>query len=311
MPNYRNIDTEQLSAWIDDKRNFSLIDVLPADYYEAKHLPTARNACVYEMTFLSQIESIIHDKEKPIVVYSASEDCRASRVAAERLSEDGYTNVYEYPGGVKEWDKAGFEFEGNDSSRWKDGPSLTTTSAVFDVDPERSQIHWTGRNINGSHTGLLTVSDGQMVIENGSIISGRFTIDMNSMTCRDLTDATYNKMLIDHLKSDDFFCVDKYPHVTFNVTKADPVQESSPGSANFTVSGDLTVRGIDNHIEFPAILTVKADDGSLCLQAYFDFDRTRWNVLYGSGKYFEKLGMHLVYDAIGIQLQVTATKNTA
>jgi hypothetical protein len=34
------------------------------------------------------------------------------------------------------------------------------------------------------------------------------------------------------------------------------------------------------------------------------FDRTHWNVLYGSGRYFQGLGMHLVYDLVDLEIKI-------
>ena len=47
-------------------------------------------------------------------------------------------------------------------------------------------------------------------------------------------------------------------------------------------------------------------EGRFVAQAHFDFDRTLWNVVYGSGRLFEKLGMHLVNDLISLQLKIVA-----
>ena len=48
-------------------------------------------------------------------------------------------------------------------------------------------------------------------------------------------------------------------------------------------------------------------DGLLAADAHFDIDRTRWNVLYGSGKFYEKLGKHLVSDDISLALKLIAS----
>jgi hypothetical protein len=45
-------------------------------------------------------------------------------------------------------------------------------------------------------------------------------------------------------------------------------------------------------------------EGKAAAQAAFAIDRTQWNVLYGSGKYFRHLGEHLVNDLIEIQIRV-------
>ena len=56
-------------------------------------------------------------------------------------------------------------------------------------------------------------------------------------------------------------------------------------------------------ISFPATFNVLSE-GNLTAEAHFDIDRTRWHIRYGSSRFFEHLGMHLVYDLISIQLHI-------
>ena len=51
---------------------------------------------------------------------------------------------------------------------------------------------------------------------------------------------------------------------------------------------------------------VTADGTAFAAQAAFGIDRTQWNVIYGSGKFFRRLGGHLVNDRIDLQLRVVA-----
>lgn len=80
---------------------------------------------------------------------------------------------------------------------------------------------------------------------------------------------------------------------------------ATPGTPDHRVSGELTIKGVTRQISFPSTI-VPQDDGSLKAQAFFDIDRTDWNICYGSGRLFEKLGMHLVHDRIDIELFIVA-----
>jgi polyisoprenoid-binding protein YceI len=71
------------------------------------------------------------------------------------------------------------------------------------------------------------------------------------------------------------------------------------------VHGELTLKGVTLPIEFVAT-TGFTPEGKPAAQSVFAFDRTQWNVLDGSGKYFRNLGGHLVNDLIEIQLRVVA-----
>lgn len=303
---YQKIDRDTLKKWLDDNRKFVLIDVLPGEFYTAKHLPNAQNACVYEVVFFDNISKIVSEKSQPIVVYSSNSLCQASTLAAERLAAVGYTDVFEYEGGLDDWARAGYALEGEDFSAWdKDQALWQLPDKTYRADPEASQIEWVGRNINGKHEGTLDLAEGEVTVENGRIAGGHFIIDMNAMTCSDLKDAKWNRILIDHLKSDDFFDVATYPQARFEVSQVDALQNVTPGAANYRLTGSLTLKGVTHDITFPAFIAHR-EDGSLIAEAHFDIDRTRWNVRYGSGKFFAKLGKHLVNDVISLELRMVA-----
>ena len=111
MENFKKITREELKKWIDEKKDFILIDVLGQGYYEGRHLPTAKNAPENENDFLEKAETLVSDKNKPVVVYCASFTCQLSPRAASKLSDAGYTNVYDFKGGLADWQDAGYSFE--------------------------------------------------------------------------------------------------------------------------------------------------------------------------------------------------------
>ena len=74
-----------------------------------------------------------------------------------------------------------------------------------------------------------------------------------------------------------------------------------PGSPNFRFVADLTVKGATRSIEFPGIVA-EVEDGTITAIAQMEIDRTRWNVLYGSGRFYRMLGKHLVSDSITLLL---------
>jgi polyisoprenoid-binding protein YceI len=110
-------------------------------------------------------------------------------------------------------------------------------------------------------------------------------------------------VLVAHLASDDFFDVELYPEARFVITGATPILTATPGAPNLTVHGQLTIKGVTQAID---ILTVTglAPEGQAAAQAVLAIDRTLWNVIYGSGKFFRHLGGHLVNDLIEVQLRI-------
>jgi polyisoprenoid-binding protein YceI len=126
---------------------------------------------------------------------------------------------------------------------------------------------------------------------------------MESIADTDLTDPALNRILIGHLKSDDFFDTARFPSGKFELRHITVNPQAKRGSINADIDGALTLKGVTEEIGFPAILEVLTG-GVLSAEAHFDIDRTRWNVLYGSGKFYERLGKHLVHDNITISLRI-------
>ncbi len=279
-----------------------IIDTLPPEYCEKEHIPGAQNACVFEMVFLDKVASIVNDPNTRIVVYGASDRSKDAAIAVEKLTRAGYGNVYELAGGLEAWQTAGYSVEPQGAAKLEI-PALA--DGVYVLDVAASRVEWTGRNINGRHYGSLNLAGGNIVIENGLPSCGLITLDMNTIVNFDLKDQAYNKMLISHLSSDDFFDVANYPTAVFRVGSSKKVDAATVGSPNVIVDGTLLLTGKTKPLSL-SMEIVPQLDGSIKLQSSFDIDRTQWGVIYGSGRFFEKLGMHLVSDIISIELFLTA-----
>ena len=278
-----------------------LIDVLLPEDYACRHIAGAGNACVYEMVFLDRIGECVPDRDKAIVVYDDSGTTLAARTAKEKLERAGYRSVAILEGGLQAWQAAGFAVESSAPVL----QSATVRNGVYFVDVEKSAVEWTGRNVNNGHHGRITISGGEVVLTNGRPSSGRIVLDMSTITNIDLQDEGWRNMLLRHLKSEDFFDVARYPVATFELHGAAAIAEATPGTPNVEIAGSLTIKETTRSICFPAIIAAQ-DDGSLKAQAAFNLDRTLWDVCYGSGKLYERLGMHLVNDLISIELFIVA-----
>ena len=278
-----------------------LIDVLLPEDFACRHIAGAAHACVYEMVFLDRISECVPDRDRAVVVYDESGTTLAARTAREKLDRAGYRNVSILEGGLQAWQAAGFALESSAPLQ----PPVTVRDGVYRVDAEKSVVEWIGRNINNRHHGRISVSGGEVVLVGGRPVSGRFVLDMNTITNLDLQDEGWRSMLLRHLKSDDFFDVEHYPAATFELIGATAIAETTPGTPNFEIAGLLTIKEMSRSISFLAMVAPQ-DDGSLKAQAAFDFDRTLWDVCYGSGKLYERLGMHLVNDLISIEMFIVA-----
>lgn len=278
-----------------------LIDVLVPEDYAGRHIPGAHNACVYEMVFLDRIAEVVPERDKALVVYDDSGTTLTARTARDKLERAGYGNVAILEGGLKAWLAAGFAVEPGGTVE----SAVVTGDGVYHIDREKSVLEWSGRNINNRHFGRIDIAEGDIVVKDGLPVSGRFVLDMKSITNRDLQDEGWQSMLLRHLKSEDFFEVDRYPTATFELRGAAAIAAYTPGNPNVELAGVLTIKDTARPICFPAIVAAQ-EDGSIKAQATVNFDRTLWNVWYGSGKLYERLGMHLVNDVVSVELFIVA-----
>ena len=104
---------------------------------------------------------------------------------------------------------------------------------------------------------------------------------MTSLTCDDLT-GKGKKSLENHLKSDDFFAVDKHNVASLIIEKV----------VNNTASGILTIKNISHPVSFSLI---KSNEG---YTADLIFDRSKYDVKYASGSFFKNLGDKLILNEI-------------
>jgi rhodanese-related sulfurtransferase/polyisoprenoid-binding protein YceI len=283
-----------------------VIDVLPEEEYQAAHLPGAKNACVFNVTFVDDVKKLAPDASKPLVVYGSSSRDLASATAAEKLVAAGYTDVADYRGGLEDWRAAGQPVE-EDPSAAK--PEIKLRDGIHQINVEKSRIEWTGRNLMSAHCGTIKLRSGQIEVFNARPVRGAFTLDMDSIENMDIQDSKMRQILIRHLKSDDFFDVQRFPVAELQVLKITPLPDSQPGSPNCEVTGKLTLKAVSGEILFRAILA-PTPDGLLAADAHFDIDRTRWNVFYGSGRFYEKLGKHVVNDDVSLALKLVTLSQT-
>jgi len=108
----QTLTTEQLDELRDRHADLVIINVLPAETYEKAHIPGSENIPLKDDDFLERAERALGDKDKPIVVYCANEQCDASPKAARKLEEAGFSEVYDYEGGTEAWRDAGREVRG-------------------------------------------------------------------------------------------------------------------------------------------------------------------------------------------------------
>ncbi|MEE4260369.1 MAG: YceI family protein [Bacteroidales bacterium] len=175
--------------------------------------------------------------------------------------------------------------------------SVSVFAQKMKIDSEKSSLKWHGEKVTGEHFGHIDLKEGWLHWDNNKLTGGAFVIDMSTITNTDLEDAQYNAKLVNHLKSDDFFGVEKFPTAKLELK----------GSEKFTdnkakVKAHLTIKDITHPIEFEA-----QKDGNWFM-AEIVIDRSKYDVRYGSGSFFENLGDKMIYDDFTMTVKI-ATVN--
>jgi polyisoprenoid-binding protein YceI len=170
---------------------------------------------------------------------------------------------------------------------------------TISADVTKSTITWKGAKVvMGSHHGEIALKSGSLDVEGRKIKGGTFVIDMTSINCLDLS-GNSKQRLEGHLRSDDFFSVETYPTATFTIKTA------TPGSGyEYQIKGDLTIKGKTHPIEFKAKMS-KEGNGTK-FTADITVDRSKYDVRYGSDKFFDNLGDNAIKNdfEIGVSLVV-------
>jgi polyisoprenoid-binding protein YceI len=169
------------------------------------------------------------------------------------------------------------------------------TGAELKVDTTASKVEWIGTKVSGYHTGSIHIKNGVLRTSGDTLTGGNFVFDMKSMVVSgpEGSDAKSNEKLLGHLKSPDFFDVEKYPEATFEITSVRPftgtvtdsndvrqetISKYKVANPTHLIGGNLTMRGVTKNIEFPAKVSVSGN--SVDATAKFNIDRTQWEIVY-------------------------------
>ena len=101
----KTITTDELKAKCGTPECPTLINTLAADEFEKTKIPGATNVPVASSDFAARVEKQAGGKDKPVVVYCASQQCNSSEKAAQKLEAAGFTDVSRYTGGAAAWQK--------------------------------------------------------------------------------------------------------------------------------------------------------------------------------------------------------------
>lgn len=164
-----------------------------------------------------------------------------------------------------------------------------TKGEAVAITPENSKVEFTGSKVTGKHDGGFKTFTGNIDLVNGKPEESQvsFEIEMNSV----FTDA---EGLTKHLQTGDFFDVAKFPKSSFTSSKI------VAGAGNYTITGDLTMRGVSKSITFPAKISVDAD--KVGIESEFSINRKDFGIVY-AGKADD-----LIRDDVVLRLNLNPTR---
>lgn len=175
--------------------------------------------------------------------------------------------------------------------------ATATSTRTFHVDKTHSEATFQVRH-------LITRVRGNFSDFEGTIAFDEAHPERSSVTFT-IQAASINTSVADrdtHLRSEDFFAVEKYPTITFRSTAITP-----KGSDRFDVAGDLTIRGVTRPVVIPMTLLGLAVDPWGNQKIAFEGDLTlnrkdfglNWNAALEAGGF-------LVGDEVKVSLSIQA-----
>ncbi|MCJ8165355.1 YceI family protein [Pontibacter sp. E15-1] len=181
---------------------------------------------------------------------------------------------------------------------------ITGEGETYNVVTEKSEVSWNGKKVTGEHSGNINLQSGELTVAGEQLTGGTLVMDMTSISNSDITSAEDKQKLEGHLKSDDFFGVENHPTAKFEITSAAPIAGAAAGEPNYTVTGNLTIKGKTNAVTFPA--TINMADGMVNAKADVTVDRTKYDIRYGSNSFFDNLGDKAINDEFTVAFDLTA-----
>lgn len=146
------------------------------------------------------------------------------------------------------------------------------------IDIKKSEVKWKGTKMRGlgKHEGIISIKSGYFETKDGEFYGGKIVFDMNSISVTDIPkrEPIPRRRLNNHLKSDDFFGVEKYPEAEFLIVKVLKKEKQ-----NITVEGELSIRDVKDRIT--VYLEIRRDNSEIrSISSKLEFDRFNWNIGY-------------------------------
>lgn len=156
-----------------------------------------------------------------------------------------------------------------------------------DIDLKKSTLYWQGTKVTGRHWGTINFKSGSVSTKDNALTGAEFVVDMNSFNATDLS-GEWSDKFNGHMKGEDFFETKKFPTATLKVKKVE----------GFTVTADMTIKGVTKEVKFLVVKNGKNYIGTL------EFDRTQFGIKYGSKSFFKSIGDKAIDNEVSLIFNV-------
>jgi len=161
------------------------------------------------------------------------------------------------------------------------------------INGDNSKIEFTGSKVTGKHDGGFKTFTGTIDLVNSKPVESSVSVDIQAASVY-----SDDEKLTGHLKSADFFDVEKFPKASFKSTKIEA--DAAEGADAYTVTGDLNLHGVTKSISFPA--TIKAGSEAVEVNAEFAVNRKDFGIVYAGQ------ADNLINDNVVIKLTLNAPR---
>ena len=175
-----------------------------------------------------------------------------------------------------------------------------TLSGDWDLDPTHTRIGFSARHA------MITTVRGSFNDVSGHVHADLETMDKSSVevVLKAASVDTRTPQRDEHLRSADFFDVERYPDITFHSSRVEEIEDNA-----FLVTGDLTIRDVTQTLSIPIALAGVEKDAFGVVRAGFEGTRKvnrrdfglEWNMPLDSG------GV-LVSERITLEFEISCTK---
>lgn len=171
--------------------------------------------------------------------------------------------------------------------------TATKTVESIPISQDSSKVEFVGAKVTGKHDGSFEKFTGKIDLAPNAAVEGSIvTVDIDAASVKSDDD-----QLTGHLKSKDFFEVEKYPTIKFVSTQ---IKAGGADGATHTVTGNLALHGVEKSITFPAKIEVTPD--AVSANATFTINRKDFGIVYAG------MADNLIKDDVTVKLSVKGSR---